>query len=79
VQRHHLIDPVTLTPTRNGIVASTVIAGTAAWAEAFTKVAFAAHDIQMATRQLEQIDLAALLTDEDGNEYTTANWEDFEI
>jgi hypothetical protein len=33
----------------------------------------------MATRQLEQIDLAALLTDEDGKEYTTANWEDFEI
>lgn len=79
LQHHHLIDPVTLTPTRNGIVACTVIAGTAAWAEAFTKVAFAAHDIHMATRQLEQFHLAALLTDEDGNEYTTANWEDFEI
>ena len=79
LQHHHLIDPVTLTPTRNGIVACTVIAGTAAWAEAFTKVAFAAHNIEMATRHLNQCHLAALLTDEDGNEYTIANWEDFEI
>jgi thiamine biosynthesis lipoprotein len=76
---HHLIDPVTHTPTRNGIVACTVIAGTAAWAEVFTKVVFAAHDIAMATAALNNFSLAALLTDEDGCEYTCGNWKEFEI
>ena len=76
---HHLIDPVTHTPTRNGIIACTVIAGTSAWAEVFTKVAFAAHDIAMAMETLKKFHLAALLTDDSGREYTCGNWEDFEI
>jgi len=76
---HHLIDPVTHTPTRNGVIACTVIAGTAAWAEAFTKVAFAAHDIEMAIAELNTFNLAALLTDEDGSEHIVGNWKEFEI
>jgi FAD:protein FMN transferase len=39
--RHHLIHPTTLRPSTVDAVSCTVIAGTAAWAEAFTKVAFA--------------------------------------
>lgn len=76
---HHLIDPVTHTPTRNGIISCTVIAGSAAWAEVFTKVAFAAHDINMAEAQLNKFHLAALLTAEDGSERAVGNWEEFVI
>ena len=76
---HHLIDPVTHTPTRNGVIACTVIAGTSAWAEAFTKVAFAAHDIEMAVAELNAFHLAALLTDDDGSEHIVGNWKEFEI
>ena len=39
--RHHLVDPQTLDCSDSDSVSCTVIAGTAAWAEAFTKTAFA--------------------------------------
>jgi thiamine biosynthesis lipoprotein len=38
--RHHLLDPETAEPTTADVVGATVIAGTARWAEAFTKPAF---------------------------------------
>ena len=56
-----------------------MIAGTSAWAEAFTKVAFAAHDIEMAVAELNAFHLAALLTDDDGSEHIVGNWKEFEI
>ncbi len=74
---HHLVDPVTHTPTRNGVAACTVIAGTCGWAEAFTKVAFAAHSTDDAIERLEHRSLAALVTNDDGHEFATTNWKTF--
>lgn len=39
---HHLIDPRTGAPTESGVVAATVVAGSAAWAEVLAKVAVVA-------------------------------------
>lgn len=59
VPRHHLLDPATGRPTVGTLVAATVVAGEAWWAEALTKVAFVAG--------LEAITGAsALLVDDDG-------------
>lgn len=49
VPRHHLLDPATGAPTVGTLVAATVVAGEAWWAEALTKAAFvggldAVHD-----------------------------------
>ena len=40
-RQRHLVDPRTLRSADTGAVSCTVIAGSAAWAEAFTKIAFA--------------------------------------
>ncbi|MEZ5179120.1 MAG: FAD:protein FMN transferase [Acidimicrobiales bacterium] len=40
VPRHHLLDPATGAPTVGTLVAATVVAGEAWWAEALTKAAF---------------------------------------
>ncbi len=40
--RHHLLDPATGRPTTGSLVAATVVAGEAWWAEALTKAAFVA-------------------------------------
>lgn len=58
--RHHLLDPSTGRPTIGTLVAATVVAGTAWWAEALTKVAFVGG--------LSAITGAsALLVDDDGS------------
>jgi thiamine biosynthesis lipoprotein len=75
-RRHHLIDPTTLQPTDGDVVACTVIAGTAAWAEAFTKVAF----VRGATASLaryESIGLAARVVTADGTVHHTSAWNGF--
>lgn len=70
---HHLIDPGTGKSTESDTVQATVIAGTAARAEIFTKVAFVrSHEdlFQMATRH--KFEAACLLTS--GDFVTTPGW-----
>ena len=73
---HHLIDPATATSSMNGAAARTIVAGTAAWAEVFTKVAFALP-VESALAILKGRGLGALITMDDGTEYTTDTWKDF--
>lgn len=73
--RHHLIDPTTLESTANDVEACTVIAGTGAWAEAFTKLAFARGPAH-ALAACETHGLAASITTSAGV-VTTSTWEDF--
>ena len=47
-ERHHLIDPATGRPTVTPLVAATVIAGEAWWAEALTKAVFVAGTLDAA-------------------------------
>ena len=74
--RHHLVDPVTVAPSDNGCIACTVIAGTATWAEVFTKVAFA-RPLGAAIEILERRRLAASLTTDDGRRHATTAWKEF--
>jgi thiamine biosynthesis lipoprotein len=76
VDRHHLIDPATLDPSDNGCTSCTVIAGTAAWAEVFTKVAFV-RSLDEAIGTFDRHRLAASLTTEDGQRHLTTAWERF--
>ncbi len=76
-ERHHLIDPLTLDSARTPVVTCTVVAGTAAWAEVFTKVAFVVG-LNDAVAAYESHGLAALLTLDDGTEVATGSWKDFE-
>lgn len=75
--RHHLLDPSTLRPTGGDTVGCTVIAGTAAWAEAFTKVAFV-RDSERAIDMYERLDLAARVVMATGRNRTTSAWKRFE-
>lgn len=73
---HHLIDPQTRQPTRSDVVAATVIAGTAAWAEAFTKVALVdGLDRSLAT--YDRLSLAAAVRTSDGAFHTSRPWSGF--
>jgi FAD:protein FMN transferase len=73
---HHLIDPRTRTSTSTDVVSCTVIAGTAAWAEAFTKVGFAA-DLDNALGTFAAHSLAASITTERGAHHLSEQWKDF--
>jgi thiamine biosynthesis lipoprotein len=75
-ERHHLIDPLTLRSSERDAVSCTVIAGSASWAEAFTKVAFA-HDLGDALALLESHSLAASITTAGGLHHTTGHWQEF--
>lgn len=77
-RRHHLIDPATLRPSARDAVSCTVIAGSAATAEAFTKVAFA-HDPHDALDRFEQRELAASITTTGGERLVTTSWRSFEL
>lgn len=74
--RHHLIDPATLDASDSDAVSCTVIAGTAAWAEAFTKVAFA-NSARAAIGILERHGLAASITTTHGIRLETPAWKEF--
>lgn len=74
-RRHHLLDPTTLRSTANDVESCTVIAGTAAWAEGFTKVAFA-RGARAAVDVYERIGLAASITTADGV-VTTSDWNEY--
>jgi thiamine biosynthesis lipoprotein len=75
-QRHHLIDSRTLRPADTGAVSCTVVAGSATWAEAFTKVAFAEH-VDTALEQLESRGLAASITTGDDRQLDSRAWKEF--
>jgi thiamine biosynthesis lipoprotein len=74
-RRHHLIDPGTLQPSTADIVACTVIAGTAAWAEAFTKLPFVVG-VDAAIDRYESLGLAGSITTSSGT-WSTSNWTEF--
>lgn len=69
---HHLLDPRTLRPTSGEVVAATAVAGTARWAEVFTKPAF----VQGAACAIDRMDrhgVAGSATTVDGRT-CTASW-----
>ena len=75
-QRHHLVDPATLRPSDTDAVSCSVVAGTAAWAEAFTKVAFT----ERCDTSIEQFDrrrLAASIITTDRRRVDSAAWQEF--
>ena len=75
-ERHHLIDPSTLDCSATDSVSCTVVAGTAAWAEVFTKLAFV-RPARAARESLERHGLAASITTAAGDRITTSAWEAF--
>lgn len=76
--RHHLIDPTTLASSANDVVSCTVIAGSGATAEAFTKVAFAER-AHVAIERFDRHGLAASITTADGHRLTSTAWQMFEL
>lgn len=76
-RRHHLIDPFTLRSTDNETVSCTVIAGSAATAEAFTKIAFTDHPARAVARYARR-GLAASVTTAGGDRLVTPAWRTFE-
>jgi FAD:protein FMN transferase len=74
---HHLLDPATGRPVHHSreIVAVTVIAGTAAWAEVWTKAAMVRGEAMLAV--LDQHQLAAQLTYADSTTATNKAWATF--
>ena len=75
-RHHHLIDPDALRSTSNDVVSCTVIAGSAAWAEGFTKVPFVLGAAD-ALERFEERSLAASITTADGAHRTSSTWTDF--
>lgn len=76
VERHHLVDPRTGAPCRSDAVACTVVAGSAAWAEAFTKVPFT-RGVDAGLALLDEHSLAASITTVDGVHRDTKTWRAF--
>jgi thiamine biosynthesis lipoprotein len=77
---HHLLDPATGHPTGHAgddgsgdVVACTIVAGTAAWADAFTKAPFVVG-ADAGVALLAAVGLAARVTTADGNVLTTTPW-----
>ncbi|MFZ8997467.1 MAG: FAD:protein FMN transferase, partial [Ilumatobacteraceae bacterium] len=75
-ERHHLIDPVGLTSTTTTVIACTVIAGTGAWAETFTKVPFV-RGVDEALAMFEEHRLAARIVDMNRSVFLTSAWKEF--
>jgi thiamine biosynthesis lipoprotein len=73
---HHLLDPSTCRPTRTQLVAATVVAGTTAWAEAWTKAVLVRGADDVLPR-LDELGLAALAVDIDGQIITNNTWRTF--
>jgi thiamine biosynthesis lipoprotein len=69
-ERHHLLSPTTGLPSPAPIASVTVAAGTAAWAEAFTKVPYALGAVAGAMA-LDAAGVAALVVEDDGTETAT--------
>jgi thiamine biosynthesis lipoprotein len=74
--RHHLLDARTLRPTDTDVVACTVLAGSATWAEAFTKVAFV-DGVAPALERYDRLGLAARVSTADGHHHCSRTWGTF--
>ncbi|WP_419478607.1 FAD:protein FMN transferase [Ilumatobacter sp.] len=75
-RQHHLIDPSTLDSASGDVVSCTVLAGTAAWAETFTKVPFV-DGLAAGIGRFEELGLAASVTTADGEHHTSTGWAEF--
>jgi FAD:protein FMN transferase len=71
--RHHLLDPRRGASSDASVASVTVAAGTAAWAEAFTKVPFAVGPVE-GTVVLDDAGIAALIVRTDGTSAATRAW-----
>ncbi len=76
---HHLLDPATGTPVHHAreIVAVTVIAGTAAWAEVWTKAVMVGGTSVLQT--LDQLGLGAQVTYVDSTTAANRAWSAFDV
>lgn len=74
--RHHLVDPRTLLPADTGAVSCTVVAGSAASAEAFTKVAFG-EPPATALDRFDANGLAASIVTADLRRHDSNAWKEF--
>jgi FAD:protein FMN transferase len=76
---HHLLDPVTGTSAHHGreIVAVTVVAGTAAWAEVWTKAVMVRGTAALAV--LDEYGLGAQLTYADRSTVSNRSWSTFAV
>lgn len=75
-RHHHLLDPTSERPTDGDVIGCTVVAGSAAWAEAFTKVAFVCG-VDVAIERYETLGLAALVVLDDGSTIRSTHWSAF--
>ncbi len=73
---HHLIDPSTGRATDNGVIACTVIAATATWAEALTKPAFVRGRAE-ALSLADRLGIAMMVTEANGSEHASDHWRTF--
>jgi len=69
VHAHHIIDPSTGAPSASEIVAATVVAGEAAWAEAYAKAVLVAG-VAEGVALVAEADLAAVIVTEGGDVLT---------
>jgi thiamine biosynthesis lipoprotein len=74
---HHLLDPETRRPTSGAIVAATVVTGTAAWAEVWTK-AVMVRGPQRVLPELDTRGLAALAVGADGTTIANEAWKELD-
>jgi len=75
--RHHVLDPATGRPTTGDVVAATVVAGSATWAEAFATYAMVTG-IDAALLRCDALGLAARVTTADGRHHRSTRWADHE-
>ncbi|MGD9701438.1 MAG: FAD:protein FMN transferase [Acidimicrobiia bacterium] len=73
---HHLLDPSTDRPATTGIASATVVAGTAAWAEAWTK-AVMVGGTRRSFAVLDERGLAAMAVMLDGRMVANDSWKQF--
>jgi thiamine biosynthesis lipoprotein len=71
---HHLLDPDTGSPAATDVVQATVVAGTGAWAEVWSK-AIVVRGIAAVHPVLEQLGLAAMSVCTDGSIHCTRSWD----
>lgn len=74
---HHLLNPATGAPVDHAVREATVVAGTAAWAEVWTKAVFVRGHLEVLPL-LDQIGLAARVVLADGAEVRTHTWAAFD-
>ncbi len=74
---HHVIDPLTGRSATSDLVAATVVAGTAAWAEVLATAAIVGGRAA-ATELMRRLGVAALLVDIDGDAVAVGGWAAFD-